>query len=155
MTTVNVYTDGACSGNPGAGGWAAVFSLEKSLKIISGNEKTTTNNRMELMAVIKAVEIASKKGIEKLIINSDSSYVVNAINCGWIEVWKSKGWMNAKKEEVKNVDLWKRLDSLLSSGSIKVLLVKVKGHNGVVLNEIADGRAREEVIKAKLLSQDS
>ena len=104
--TVKIYTDGACSGNPGVGGWAAVFALKDDIKVFSGNEPNTTNNRMELLAVIKAIEIAEKRKVEKAVIYSDSSYVVNAITCGWLNLWKSKNWVNAKKEQVKNKDLW-------------------------------------------------
>lgn len=147
--TVNVFTDGACSENPGPGGWSAVFALKDTVKVFSGNEKKTTNNRMELMAVIKAIEIAEKNKVEKIVIHSDSSYVVSAITCGWLRVWKSKNWVNSKKEEVKNKDLWEYLDNIFRSFSVKVSFVKVKGHNGNTLNELADIIARGEVLKVK------
>lgn len=147
--TVKIYTDGACSGNPGVGGWAAVFALKDDIKVISGNEPNTTNNRMELLAAIKAIEIAEKRKVEKAVIYSDSSYVVNAITCGWLNLWKSKNWVNAKKEQVKNKDLWEYLDKLFRCVSVKVTFMKVKGHKGDPLNEIADKRAKEEVLKAK------
>lgn len=149
---VNVFTDGACSENPGPGGWAAVFALSKSIKVISGGEEKTTNNRMELMSVVKAIETAKEKGIDELVINSDSSYVVNAVNLEWLRVWESKNWINSKGEDVKNKDLWERLLQVIRSYDGTVTFVKVKGHKGITLNELADEVARNEVskIKAKL-----
>lgn len=147
---VRVFTDGACSGNPGPGGWSAVFNLEKGLKIISGYERETTNNRMELTSVIKAIEKARSKGYDEIEIYSDSSYVVNAVSKGWIELWQKKNWINSKNESVKNKDLWEKLIYLLGDKKVSVSFFKVKGHNGNTFNEIADRRAREEVLKAKL-----
>lgn len=147
---VRVFTDGACSENPGPGGWSAVFAMNDKVKVISGNAVETTNNRMELYSVIKAIAYAVKNRFDELVIHSDSSYVVNAINSNWLGVWKKKGWVNAKKEEVKNKDLWQILDKSLQECDMKIVFVKVKGHNGNTFNEIADRRAKEEVLKAKL-----
>lgn len=147
---VRVFTDGACSGNPGPGGWAAVFSLSKGVKIVSGYERETTNNRMELTSVIKAIEKAASKGYDEIEIHSDSAYVVTAVSKGWIVLWQKKNWINSKNESVKNRDLWEKLISLLDDKSLSISFFKVKGHSGNTFNEIADKRAREEVLKAKL-----
>ena len=118
-----IYTDGACSGNPGPGGWGAILMYGKSKKELSGGEVSTTNNRMELTAVIKALE-ALKEPCE-VMLYTDSQYVANAINLGWLESWKSKGWKR-KGGEVKNLDLWITLVPLLEKH--KVTFEWVKGH---------------------------
>lgn len=146
---IKVYTDGACSENPGPGGWAAVFALKSSVKVFSGNEKKTTNNRMELKSVIEAIKVAISKGVDELAIHSDSAYVVSAINLGWVKVWKSKGWVNSKKEQVKNKDLWEELLECFEKYNGKIRFVKVKGHSGDPLNELADITAKREVMNAK------
>lgn len=121
---VIIYTDGACSGNPGPGGYAAVLMYNGSEKEIVGAEKNTTNNKMEMMAVIKGLE-ALKFPCE-VTIYSDSSYVVDSIEKGWIYGWKKKGWIKSDKKPVKNVELWERLLELMNIH--KVSFVKVKGH---------------------------
>lgn len=121
---VIIYTDGACSGNPGPGGYAAVLMYNGSEKEIVGAEKDTTNNKMEMMAVIKGLE-ALKFPCE-VTIYSDSSYVVDSIEKGWIYGWKKKGWIKSDKKPVKNVELWERLLELMNIH--KVSFVKVKGH---------------------------
>jgi len=123
MRKVTIYTDGACSGNPGPGGWGAILMYGKSKKELSGGEVSTTNNRMELTAVIKALE-ALKEPCE-VMLYTDSQYVANAINLGWLESWKSKGWKR-KGGEVKNLDLWITLVPLLEKH--KVTFEWVKGH---------------------------
>lgn len=148
---VKIFTDGACSENPGPGGWAVVFNLETEIKIVSGFELETTNNRMELLAVRNALILAIRKGFEEIEINSDSSYVINAINNNWLMVWVNKGWKNAKGENVKNRDLWEKILELIKTEGIKVKFLKVKGHSGNMFNELADRRAKEEVLKAKML----
>lgn len=146
---LRVFTDGACSENPGAGGWAAVFNLKNGYKVISGHEASTTNNRMELMAVIKALQKAISKGIlNDVEVHSDSAYVVNAVTKGWFVRWKVNGWKTTSGEDVKNRDLWEELDKLMKQMH-GFELVKVKGHSGNTFNEIADKAAREEVLKAK------
>lgn len=147
---LRIFTDGACSDNPGPGGWAAVFCLKNGYKTISGNEKETTNNRMELIAVIEAIKKAKSKGFEDIEVHSDSAYVVNAVNKGWITNWKFNNWKTAKKDDVKNKDLWVQLDELIS-GENKITFIKVKGHSGNTFNEIADDLAVVERDKAKEL----
>ena len=153
-----MFTDGACSGNPGGpGGWAAVFSINSKNKneerILRGGEKETTNNRMELIAVIEAVEkICKSKRIKHFEIYSDSAYVVNAINMHWIISWKLSKWKTSRGGDVKNSDLWERLDNGLQKAKqkgIKIDTIKVKGHNGNPLNEYADSIAKEQVLKQK------
>ena len=141
MKKVTIYTDGACSGNPGAGGWAAVLTYGGRTKEISGFEVETTNNRMELNAVIEALQ-AVKTGYDCEIF-SDSAYVVNAINNNWLISWQLNGWKTADKKAVKNVDLWQRL--LQEMQRNRVTFVKVKGHADVALNERCDQLAREQI----------
>lgn len=150
---LRIFTDGACSGNPGPGGWAALFTLPKENEMFSGNEKETTNNRMELLAVVKALGHALVLGnYEEVEIHSDSAYVVNAIAKHWIDSWKMNGWKTIKGEQVKNNELWNTLAHQLEVArkeSIKVTFVKVKGHSGNLFNEMVDERARNEALKAK------
>ena len=141
MKKVTIYTDGACSGNPGAGGWAAVLVYGAKTKEISGFEPQTTNNRMELRAVIEAL-YAVKLGFA-CEISSDSAYVVNAINNNWIESWQQRGWKTADNKPVKNVDLWQQLQHELIRRD--VTFVKVKGHADVELNERCDFLARQQI----------
>lgn len=124
MNDVTIYTDGACSGNPGPGGYGVVLQSGKYEKEISGGEPNTTNNRMELMAVIVGLKALNRPCNVKLY--SDSQYVVNMVKLGWMEKWKRSGWMRNKTEPAKNVDLLKELDSLLQTH--KVEMIWVKGH---------------------------
>lgn len=145
---LRIFTDGACSENPGAGGWAALFTEKEKFKMIGGNEICTTNNRMELTAVVEGLKVAARqKKYDKIEVHSDSAYVVNAVNKKWIDKWKSNGWKTSQKEDVKNRDLWEQLDLLLSISDVE--FIKVKGHAGNTFNEMCDKRAREEVLKAK------
>lgn len=121
---VTIYTDGACSGNPGPGGYAAVLMYNGTEKEIVGAEKETTNNKMEMMAVIKALE--ALKFPCDVTVYSDSTYVVDSIEKGWIYGWKKKNWIKSDKKPVKNVELWERLLKLMEIH--KVNFVKVKGH---------------------------
>ena len=114
MKHVTIYTDGGCDPNPGKGGYAAVLLYGEHRKELSGGYRLTTNNRMEIMAVINGLE--SLKEPCKITLHCDSQYVVRAINEGWVTRWRSKGWMRTRKEPAKNVDLWKRLLPLLESG---------------------------------------
>ena len=122
---VSIYTDGACSGNPGKGGWAAILVNGNKEKEISGSEPDTTNNRMELLAAVKGLE-AIKIASCKITLYSDSAYLVNAFNLKWIDQWKNNNWKNSEKVIVKNIDLWQRLDTLTQFHD--VTFVKVKGH---------------------------
>ena len=123
MKKVTIYTDGACSGNPGAGGWGAILMYGRNKRELSGGELSTTNNRMELVSVISALE-ALKEPCE-VILHTDSQYVANAINLRWLESWRLKGWKR-KGGEVKNQDLWIKLVPLLELH--KVTFIWVKGH---------------------------
>lgn len=140
---VTIYTDGACSGNPGAGGWGAVLMFGEYKKEISGFEPNTTNNKMELTAVIKALQMLKKKCNVKLY--SDSAYVVNSISQKWLDNWKSNGWRGADKKPVKNIDLWQTLDELLSKH--QVTFIKVKGHADNEFNNRCDALATGEIAK--------
>lgn len=141
-----IFTDGACSGNPGAGGWAAIVLSDDHVKKISGGCEHTTNNRMELLAVIKGLTFAKTKCLREVEIASDSAYVVNAMNMGWLSNWKRSGWERKSGEPIKNIDLWMQLEDLTSHFTT-LKFTKVKGHSGHHLNEMVDEMAREEVKK--------
>jgi ribonuclease HI len=138
MKTVEVFTDGACSGNPGPGGWGAILRFNGKTKELSGGEAVTTNNRMELMAAISALN-ALKEPCEVLL-HTDSKYVMDGIS-GWIHGWKRNGWKTADKKPVKNGELWQQLDE--ANRRHKVKWHWVKGHAGHAENERADELARE------------
>ena len=140
MKKVTIYTDGACSGNPGIGGYCAILMYNGAEKIVSGREENTTNNRMELTAVIKGLS-ALKESCE-VDLHSDSQYVVDTINKDWLTSWENNGWKSANKKEVKNVDLWMELKAQLSTH--KVNFIKVKGHADVEYNNKCDKIAREQ-----------
>ena len=143
MKKVEIYTDGACSFNPGPGGWAAILIYKGVEKIISGNAKETTNNIMELYAVVKALSALKEKCLVKLY--SDSAYVVNSVTEGWLDSWVKNGFKTADRKDVKNVDLWKELHELLKKH--KVEFIKVKGHADNANNNRCDKIAREEISK--------
>lgn len=124
MKTVTIYTDGACSGNPGPGGWGAILEWQGHKKELSGGEANTTNNRMELTAVLSALGLLKEPCIVYLY--SDSKYVVDAIDKGWLYGWQKKGWVKADKKPVLNVDLWQQLLPLLKRHDVR--LHWVKGH---------------------------
>lgn len=138
---VKIYTDGACSGNPGPGGWGAILVYGDKEKELSGYEADTTNNRMELMAVIGALEKLKAPCIVDLY--SDSTYVLKGIS-EWLPGWKARGWKTADKKPVKNVEYWQRLEQAANGHSIKWHWVK--GHNGHVMNERADELARKAIL---------
>lgn len=139
MKKVCIYTDGACSGNPGPGGWAAILSCMGREKEFSGGERETTNNRMELRAVIEALS-ALKEPCE-VELWTDSQYIARAINEGWLAGWKRRGWRR-KEGELKNPELWQRLDALL--GEHKVTVNWLRGHDGQEQNERCDALAVAE-----------
>ena len=139
MKKVCIYTDGACSGNPGPGGWAAILSCMGREKELSGGEWETTNNRMELRAVIEALS-ALKEPCE-VELWTDSQYIARAINEGWLAGWKRRGWRR-KEGELKNPELWQRLDALL--GEHKVTVNWLRGHDGQEQNERCDALAVAE-----------
>ena len=136
---ITIYTDGACSGNPGKGGWAAVIIEDENEKTISGSEMLTTNNRMELLAVINALKEVSSAELD---IYTDSKYVKNGIE-SWIKNWKMNGWMTAAKQPVKNKDLWLELDTLVTKKEIEWKWVK--GHSNDHYNTIVDEAARKAI----------
>ena len=142
MTQVVIYTDGACKGNPGPGGWGAVLSSGKSEKELFGGELDTTNNKMELLAVIEALS-ALKRPCE-VALYLDSQYVRKGIT-EWIHGWKKKNWRTAGGDPVKNVDLWKRLDELVANAGHQIEWHWVKGHAGDPGNERADALANKGV----------
>lgn len=137
---IKIYTDGACSGNPGPGGWGALLIWNGHEKELFGGEPDTTNNRMELLATIKALE-AVKRDVP-IELYTDSVYVQKGVN-EWLEGWKAKGWKTASKKPVKNQDLWEELDQVLSS--VRVRFHWVKGHAGHPENERADELARRGI----------
>ena len=142
---VKIYTDGACIGNPGPGGWAAIILIDNKKEEIFGGEKLTTNNRMELTAAIKALEhCVSKDGsqpsLKQIKIYTDSSYVKDGIT-NWINNWEKNNWKTADKKNVKNVDLWKKLKELSSLNQIEWFWVK--GHSNNPMNELADKLAKK------------
>lgn len=143
---VEIYTDGACKGNPGAGGWGAWLQYKGQEKSIFGGEANTTNNRMELMAVIRALETLKRQSHVK--IYTDSSYVQKGMT-EWLKSWKARNWRTADKKPVKNDDLWKALDILASAHQVE--WIWVRGHNGDIGNERADTLANAGV--ASLLNQ--
>ncbi len=151
MKKVTIYTDGACSGNPGIGGWAAVLVYNGIKKEISGYDKSTTNNRMELFAVIQGLRCLNQRC--DVDICTDSQYIADAFNKGWLGSWQNGGWKTASKNDVKNQDLWKAL--LYEVNKHKTQFVKVKGHADVELNELCDKLARGEVEKYKNILEEN
>jgi ribonuclease HI len=141
LKEVTVYTDGACSGNPGPGGWGAILIYGEHRKELSGGIPETTNNRMELTAVIEALRHIKEPCSVKVF--SDSAYVVNGFRQNWVKNWIRNGWVNSKKQPVENQDLWKMLLKLMESH--KVEYIKVKGHSDNELNNHCDFLAREAI----------
>jgi ribonuclease HI len=141
---VTIYTDGACSGNPGPGGWGAILQFGDTTKELNGGEAHTTNNRMELMAAIAALEALKRPCAVDL--HTDSQYLRNGIMT-WIHGWKKNGWRTSDKKPVKNVDLWKRLDEALAHH--KIQWHWVKGHAGHPMNERADELARAGIVAVR------
>jgi ribonuclease HI len=143
--TVDIYTDGACSGNPGPGGWGALLRSGGKEKEMSGYDPATTNNRMELMAVIEALK--SLKRPVAVRVHTDSQYVQKGIS-EWIHGWKKRGWKTADRQPVKNVDLWQALDAATAGHKIEWLWVR--GHAGHVENERVDALARAAIERARV-----
>jgi len=147
---IEIFTDGACSGNPGPGGWAAILRLDGEDKEIFGFEMETTNNRMELLAAIKALELVT---IDTAItLYTDSKYVLDGIT-SWIGGWKRKGWKTATGSPVKNVDLWQQLD--LVSSKYEINWLWVKGHSGHPENDRVDLLAKNAIVSAMMIKECS
>jgi ribonuclease HI len=137
---VELWTDGACSGNPGPGGWGAILIWNGHERELSGGEADTTNNRMELMSVIMGLAAITRP--MDVVINTDSAYVEQAFTKGWLELWQQNGWRTASKQAVKNQDLWQRLAE--EAARHNVSFQRVRGHTGVEMNERADQLAVAE-----------
>ncbi len=151
MKHIDIYTDGACSGNPGAGGYGAVLLYNNFRKELSQGYKNTTNNRMEILGVIKALEALKEPCSVKLY--SDSQYVVNSITKGWVYSWKKKNWIKSDKKKALNVDLWERLIGLLEIHNVE--FVWVKGHADNVENERCDELARMAIASGDLIEDEN
>ena len=145
MKTVILYTDGACSGNPGPGGWGAILLFGEHKRELSGGQRNTTNNRMELTAVIKGLEALKEPCVVELY--SDSKYVIDALEKGWAKGWKARGWVKADKKPALNPDLWERLLELCGIHTVK--LHWVKGHAENPYNNRCDQMAVSEWQKLK------
>lgn len=141
---VTIYTDGACSGNPGPGGWGAILISGERERDLWGGESPTTNNRMELMAAIEALEVLKKPCLVDL--HTDSQYLRDGIT-KWINSWKARGWRTADRSPVKNEDLWRRLDAARTRHDVRWHWVK--GHSGHPLNERADALARRGIAELR------
>ncbi|MCK5075028.1 MAG: ribonuclease HI [Calditrichia bacterium] len=143
MKKITIYTDGACKSNPGPGGWCAILLYKNTEKIIKGNEADTTNNRMELMAVIEGLKSLKEPCMVEL--NTDSNYIYKAFTAGWLDNWKKNGWQRKEKKkllELKNSDLWQQLDE--QADIHKINWKKVPAHSGIPLNEKCDKIASDE-----------
>jgi len=145
LNAIDIYTDGACKGNPGPGGWGALLKSQDTQKELFGGELGTTNNRMEMTAVIEALSALKRPCHVRL--HVDSQYVLKGMT-EWLPGWKARGWKTAAKAPVKNVDLWQRLDTLVSSAGHKIDWHWVRGHNGDPGNEQADALANRGVEQA-------
>jgi len=148
MTEVVIYTDGACSGNPGPGGWGVVLQWQGKEKELYGGDELTTNNRMELMAAIQALEALKRP--ERVSLHTDSTYLLNGIT-KWVEGWQRNGWKTAAKKPVKNDDLWRRLLEAMRPHDVS--WVWVKGHAGDPGNERADALARRGITEVASVAQ--
>ena len=147
-TEVEIFTDGACSGNPGPGGWGAILRVANRERELSGGDPATTNNRMELMAAIMALEALKRPCKVRLL--TDSNYVRDGVT-KWIHGWKKNGWRTADKKPVKNVELWQRLDAARAPHQVD--WIWVKGHSGHAENERADQLARGEIEKLRAVDR--
>lgn len=145
MKRVDMYTDGACSGNPGAGGWGVILMYNGFRKELSGYVQNTTNNRMEIFSIIQG--LAQLKEPCEVTVYSDSAYAVNAFNEGWLDAWRKNDWKNAQNEPVKNKDLWN--DLLIKVSRHRVRFVKVKGHSDNEFNNRCDELARTAIKTAQ------
>ena len=143
MKKVDIYTDGACSGNPGAGGWCAILIYNGIEKTLAGGASETTNNRIEMTAVIEGLRALRESCV--VTVYSDSAYTVNAVNEGWLAYWLTHNWRTRDKSDVKNVDLWQALNAELQKHEVS--FIKVKGHSDNAYNNRCDEVARGEIKK--------
>ena len=161
MSEIKIFTDGACSGNPGIGGWSSIFCFPSGVKIYSGNAIHTTNNRMELTAIVETLAFIYtlynknkwiRNEVDQFKICSDSAYCINAINNNWVQKWRMNDWKTQSGEEVKNKDLWLLFwrPYLKCKNEIPVVFEKVAGHSGNPQNELADKVAKKEVADLKV-----
>ena len=148
---IRIFSDGACSGNPGPGGWGVVMLHKEGVLVFGGNETQTTNNRMELQAAIEGIRFAKNLGYKEIEIHTDSSYVANAVLQRWIYKWEKNNWRTASKALVKNTDLWKKMLKFLKNEEVKINFVKVKGHDGNTFNEMAD----EEAVRQSRIAKEA
>lgn len=146
MNHIEIYTDGACKGNPGPGGWGVLLRSGATVKELHGGEMATTNNRMELTAVIRALQALKRPC--RVTLHLDSQYVLKGIT-EWLPGWKAKGWKTASRQPVKNDDLWRELDALVAAGGHEIDWRWVRGHNGDPGNERADALANLGVESAQ------
>ena len=151
MKKIDIYTDGACSGNPGAGGYGIVMLYKGARKELSQGYRVTTNNRMEMLAVIKALECLKEPC--QVTLYSDSKYVVDSITKGWVYGWKKRGWIKSDKKKALNVDLWERLLPLLEKHQVEFVWVKGRAEN--VENERCDELARGAIASGELLEDEN
>lgn len=147
---IRIFTDGACSGNPGPGGWGVVMLHKEGVLVFGGYDLDTTNNRMELVAAIEGIRFAKNLGYKEIDVYTDSSYVANAVLQKWIVKWEKNEWKTASKATVKNTDLWKKMLRFINNKEISINFVKVKGHDGNTFNEMAD----EEAVKQSRLAKE-
>lgn len=145
MKTVDIYTDGACKGNPGPGGWGVLLRSADAQKHLFGGERQTTNNRMEMQAVIEGLKALKRPC--KVNLHVDSQYVLKGMT-EWLPGWKARGWKTAGREPVKNADLWQQLDALVQASGHDIAWHWVRGHNGDAGNEMADALANQGVAQA-------
>ena len=150
LSHVVIYTDGACSGNPGPGGWGAILTFGDQKRELKGGEANTTNNRMELMAAISALEALKRPC--RVDLHTDSQYLRNGV-MSYLENWKRNGWRTADRKPVKNIDLWKRLDNAL--GQHQIRWHWLRGHAGHAMNERADELAREAIADIRAAAKDA
>lgn len=152
MNKIEVYTDGACSGNPGKGGYAfVILHGEKEILKLSGCDEQTTNNRMELKAIVRSLQHVISEFREMkdvlVVIHSDSAYCINPVDNGWINFWSKNNWKTKSNEQIKNDDLWKQLYEILQTKKFKFEFVKVKGHSGIKYNEMVDKAAKSAILR--------
>lgn len=146
---VTIYTDGACSGNPGTGGWAIVALSQEGLYDCFGGKQETTNNEMELQAFVNALEYCRENKIKSVRIHSDSAYVINAILRGWLKKWQENGWKTVEGKDLKNQNLWRKVAKYMEFKPMVFEVQKVRGHVGDPLNERADMLAKAGIEDAK------